>query len=209
VLQELNELLDVNLAGFTVVKTNDSGVAVSKLDTEGDDLAALSERSWVFDLRPEGTGKGPASFRFPAAKARELEVTFKRYADADLVEVKPEVALAGLRLRPDWTWLWLTLIVAGGSVGAWAFIRRGRAAAANVEAAPVYAIPSQLTPFTVLNLLRRLHKDDRVLLSADQRGELVTTIRDLERDFFGPRKNGEPSRDLETLARRWVDAARN
>lgn len=205
VLPELNELLDVSLAGFTVVKTNDSGVAVTKLDTEGDDLAALSERSWVFELQPAGSGKGPASFKFPAAKASHLEVTYKRYADADLVEVKPEVALAGLRLRPDLTWLWVTLLAAATAAAVWWHIRRGRAQAIEADAAPAYVIPVDVTPFTLLNLLRRIQGDERLPLSAQHRDELVSTIRDLERDYFGPRRNGDPTRDLSALARRWVE----
>jgi hypothetical protein len=76
------------------------------------------------------------------------------------------------------------------------------------DAAPAYGIPSQLTPFTVLNLLRRIHGDDRLALSAQHRAELVATIHDLERDYFGPRRNGEPTRNLDTLARRWVEVAK-
>ena len=207
-LPELPELLEVSLPGFTVVKTNDSGVTVTKLDTEGDDLAALSERSWVFELRPEGTGKGPTTFKFPAAKAGNLEVTYKRYADADLVEVKPEVALAGLRLRPDLTWLWVTLVAAGVAGAAWWRVRRGRGRAAEADVPPAYLVPAQLTPFSLLNLLRRIHGDGRLALSAQHREELVTTIRDLERDYFGPRRNGDPARNLDALAKRWVEAAK-
>lgn len=208
VLPALPELLDVSLAGFTVVKTNDSGVAVTKLDTEGDDLAALSERSWVFELRPEGTGQGPATFKFPAAKAGNLEVTYKRYADADLVEVNPEVALAGLRLRPDLTWLWVTMFAAASGLAAWWQIRRRRGRAHDVSSAPAYTIPAQLTPFTLLNLLRRIQGDGRLALSPQDREELLSTIRELERDYFGPRRNGEPARDLDALARRWIESAR-
>jgi hypothetical protein len=69
VLPELPELLGVALAGFTVVKTNDSGVTVTKLDTENDDLAALSERAWVFEPARRHR-QGPATFRFPPALAR-------------------------------------------------------------------------------------------------------------------------------------------
>jgi hypothetical protein len=205
VLPELNELLDVNLAGFTVVKTNDSGVAVSKLDTEGDDLAAASERSWVFELRPEGTGKGPASFRFPAVKAKDLEVTYKRYADADLVEVKPQVALAGLRLRPDWTWLWIVLGLLAAGTGAFLVIRQRRAGAHVAEPAPSYHVPEPVTPFTVLNLLRRIQADQRLSLAAGRREELAGTIRQLELDYFAPARNGDAPRDLSSLAHRWVD----
>ena len=208
VLPELPELLEVSLPGFTVAKTNDSGVTVTKLDTEGDDLAALSERSWVFELRPEGTGKGPTTFKFPAAKAGDLEVTYKRYADADLVEVKPEVALAGLRLRPDLTWLWVTLVAAGLVGAGWWKARSGGARGPEADAAPAYTIPAPLTPFTLLNLLRRIHADERLALSAQHREELVTTIRDLERDYFGPRRNGDPARNLDVLAKRWVEAAK-
>lgn len=204
VLPELKDLLDVSLAGFTITKTNDSSVNVTKLDTEGDDLASLTERSWVFELRPEGQGKGPALFRFPPAKAKGIELTYKRYADADLVEVKPELALAGLRLRPDFTWLWvlLGLAMAGGAA---TFAVRRRLAVRPAEAGEAaYAMPAQVTPFTALTLLRRIQADDRLALADERRGELARTIRELEQGYFARPTNGSPNGDLTRLLQTWL-----
>lgn len=208
VLPELKDLLDLTLAGFTVAKTNDSGVAVAKLDTEGDDLAVLSERSWVFELRPQGTGEGPSVFRFPAARAKDLELAYKRYADADLVEVKPEVALAGLRLRPSLLWLWLVLGFGGAGVTAFLWIRRRRQSVEAAVAIPDYALPDPVTPFAVLKLLQRMHGDQRLALASERRAELATAIRELEADYFAPKRNGDAARDLGAIARRWVEVTK-
>jgi hypothetical protein len=152
VLPELKDLLEMDLVGFTIAKTNDSGSSLSKLDTESDDLAALSERSWVFNLEPAVRGKVPL-YSASQTKSKDFELSYKRYADADLVEVKPELAIAGLRLKPDLTWLWLLLagvVVAGGGVSAWIF-RRRHAAHSVSDDDSAYALPAKVTPFTALS----------------------------------------------------------
>lgn len=206
-LPDLSDLLEVSVAGFTFVKTNDPGVVISKLDTESDDLAALSERSWVFELRPTGRGAGPAVFRFPAAATPEVELTYKRYADADLVEVAPEVAVAGLRLRPDRIWLWLLLVCGAGSVIAAGAIRRRRTLRTGAATVSAYTMPAPVTPFATLSLLRRIHGDDRLALETVQREELGRTIRTLEQDLFARPMGGGSQADLTVLLEAWLAKA--
>jgi hypothetical protein len=205
---DLKDLLDLNLAGFRLAKTNDSGVTVTKLDTEADDLAGLSERTWLLELVPaEGRrGHPPAVFHFPAARSQEVALAYKRYADADLVEVKPEVALAGIRLKPDWTWLWLTLALLGAATGGFIVWRRRQARATVEPRQPRYLVPSPATPFNVLNLLRQMHRDEHLPLSADRRAELTRAIGELEQGYFAPPTNGKPDRDLAAFARAWVES---
>jgi hypothetical protein len=206
---ELKELLDVGLTGFATTKTNDSGANLTKLDTESDDLAALTERSWVFNLEPAGHGKPPALFQFPKARSKDLEITYKRYADADLVQVKPEVAVAGLRLRPNLTWVWVVsiIVVAGG--GSLVILRRRQIARPVVTAEMSYTLPDPVTPFAALKLLRRIEADPKVSLRDARRGELVQTIRDLERGYFAPPSNGSPNGDLTTLLQSWLPKQRD
>lgn len=208
VLPELPDLLEMSLTGLEVVKTNDSGVLIAKLDTEADELAAASERTWLLELAPAARDAFPAVFHFPKAKAPNVELAYKRYADADLVEVKPEVALAGVRLRPNLVWLWILLLAAAGGTVAWVVWRRQRQRAASAVTAPVYVVPEPLTPFTVLGLLRRLHGDPRLGWADNHRTELAGAIRELEQDYFAPPSNGAPDRDLAALARRWVENAK-
>ena len=206
---ELKELLDVGLPGFVIAKTNDSGANLAKLDTEGDDLAALTERSWVINLEPAGRGKPPAGFRFPESRSKDFTISYKRYADADLVQVKPEVALAGLRLRPDLTWIWVlsALVVAG--VGALVILRRRQITQQVVTAEAPYTLPDPVTPFAALKLLRRIEADPNVGLRDARRGELVQTIRDLERGYFAPPSNGSPNGDLTALLQSWLPKQRD
>lgn len=207
VLPGVEELLDTAMAGFSITQTNDSGVAIGKLDTEGDDLAAVSERSWVLELKPESDDRGPATFRFPTAKSKDMAVTFKRYADADLVEVKPELALAGVRLRPDRTWRWVMLGVVAVAAVAVLLIRRNRSATVATAEAAVYAMPAVVTPFSALHLLRRMQDDPRLPLSSGQREELGGNIRALENDFFSQGAKGTPKPDLEPILNRWLATA--
>jgi hypothetical protein len=204
---DLQGLLDLNLPGLRIAKTNDSGVTITKLDTEAEDLAGLSERTWLLELAPAASGhaQAPALFRFPAARAKDVALTYKRYTDADLAEVKPEVALAGIRLKPDLTWLWFILALAaagGGTLLVW----RRRHARPTLEAdRPRYCVPTPTTPFNVLNLLRQIQRDEHLRLSADRRAELTRAIGELEQRYFAPPTNGKPDRDLAALARTWVE----
>jgi hypothetical protein len=209
-LPELKELLDVNLPGFKMEKCEDRGLTVVKLDAEGDEVAAVSERNWLMTLAVDPPGRPPGSFSFPKAALPEAALTYKRYADADLQEVKPEVALAGLPLRPRSVWTWVGsgagLLVLGIGLVWW--LRQGKAVA-PAETAATYSLPAQITPFTVLSLLRRMQSDEKLGLNPEQRRELGDAISGLQQYFFGRPagdRNGKP--DLEQVARRWVSCAR-
>jgi len=205
---ELKEILEAGFPGFVIVKTNDSGSNLAKLDTESDDLAALTERSWVFNLEPAGHGKPPALFEFPKARSKDFEITFKRYADADLVQVKPEVAVAGLRLRPDLTWVWFLSIFVVAIGGASLYLRRRLIAHPVLAAEVSYILPDPVTPFAALKLLRRIEADPAIAMPDARRGELVKTIRDLERGYFAPPSNGSPNGDLTSLLQSWMPKQR-
>jgi hypothetical protein len=137
-------------------------------------------------------------------------MSYKNYSDADLVEVKPEVALAGLSLRRDNWWKWfeggvMLLIIAA----AWAWWWRRQKAAEVSEVPVAYAFPSEITPFTVLNLLERMKADEKLTLNAEQRRELSEAIENLQRYFFSrPTAGRNGDHDLEQVARRWISCAR-
>jgi hypothetical protein len=76
-----------------------------------------------------------------------------------------------------------------------------------VVKAPLFTLPREATPFAVAALLHRIRNSDKVSLSAEQRSELTGEIAVLERAAFADGANGhgeEPTRELETLAKRWI-----
>ena len=93
---DFKELFEFAPAGFKIDETEDSGPAIQRLDSEKDDLAAVSERNWVVKMSADHSVANAARFVFPKQKRAEMKVAHKRYVDADLAEAAPEVALSGL-----------------------------------------------------------------------------------------------------------------
>ena len=143
----------------------------------------MSERNWLIKLRVAEDAPSSLAFKFPEAALSGAKMIYKRYADADLVEVKPELALAGVTLRPKPWWHWLAggivLITALGGTAWW--LRRHKPAAAQER--PLYILPEPTTPFTVINLLRRMHSDASLQWTDANRAELAQSIQSLENHF--------------------------
>ena len=73
--------------------------------------------------------------------------------------------------------------------------------------APVYSLPTQITPFALIQLLRRMESDSSLQLEAAPRSELLKTIRDLEAHYFARSRNGHAEPDLASIGREWVGRA--
>ncbi|MDQ3623043.1 MAG: hypothetical protein M3463_11210 [Verrucomicrobiota bacterium] len=205
---ELASLLELHPAEFTVAKIEDPGVSLSKLSLEGDQVAAVSDRTWRVELTAGDKGALPRAFQFFKAKRDDLKLDYKRYADADLVAVEPNVALAGVALGPSRTWQWVTagiLLLSVLAAGVWKAVRRKPAA---VEPSARYVLPQTITPFSVLSLLRRIHQDPQLPLPAQRRTELTETIAGLERHYFAHAGSNGASPNVEAIARHWVASAR-
>jgi hypothetical protein len=214
-LPELKELLDPEIPGFKIEKINDQPQVIAKLDTGGDKVAPASERGWLIPyVIDEKAGDNP-SFRFPALKLAG-DATYKRYADADLEDVKSQVALAGIRLRPIQWWKWIAGAVAFvllvGAAATWITLRALRSHRRATQV-PAYHLPQTLTPFTVMDLLRRMYGDQSTGLSTQLREQLLTDIQSIEHQYFANRGNGNtsgsgngdtPPPDPTDLAKRWL-----
>jgi len=206
---ELSELVKTNFTDLRVEEISDQGLSVAQVDSESDDLAPVSERNWMLKLRLAENAPASLPFHFPQAALAGAKMVYKRYADADLVEVEPKLALAGLSLRPRPWWHWLVVgvvlfAVAGGAV--W-WLRRHKPETSQEK--PIYVLPEPATPFTVVNLLRRMQADASLRWSDAKRAELTQNIQRLEAHFFAPERNGDPEPDLTDIGRRWVELAGN
>ena len=139
----------------------------------------------------------------------DAKITYKRYADADLVEVKPTLALAGVPLRPRPWWHWAVgiLLIAGAVAALALWLRRKAHPAATL--APAYSLPTQVTPFALIQLLRRMESDATLPLGETPRSELLKTIRELEAHYFARSRNGHAEPDLARIGREWVDRVAN
>jgi hypothetical protein len=213
-LPELKELLDPEIPGLKIEKINEQPAVITKLDTEGDKVAAASERPWMINYAIDERAAGSPTFRFPALRLTG-DATYKRYADADLEDVKPQLALAGVRLRPTKWWKWPAAIAAALVVliaAAWLTLRAAKKRRATRKP-PTYTMPHTITPFTVMDLLRRIHGDQAIGLSTPLREQLLTDIKTIEQEYFARREatsegNGNGDRattaNPSDLAQRWL-----
>lgn len=207
IIPDLGELVNLSLPGFKIDKTTDHGLAVTKLDTDGDAIAPVCERNWLLDLVRANDAKTPAAFQFLKPSVPVEETAYKHYEDADLVAVKETLALAGLPLAPanPWRWVGSAAVCLVCAAGLFFLLRQPR----RVDAGPAfaYALPAHITPFSVLSLLRQMERDARAGLSAERRAELARAITELERRHFGPGAETNGDAELERLARDWVGRA--
>jgi hypothetical protein len=206
---ELSELVKTNFTDLRVEEITDQGLSVAQVDAESDELAPVTERNWLLKLRVTENAPASLAFHFPEAAIAGAKTIFKRYADADLVEVEPKLALAGLTLRPRpwWQWLVVGIVLLGVAGGAVWWLRRHQPETSQEE--PVYVLPEPTTPFTVMSLLRRMQGDTSLRWSEASRAELTQNIQRLEAHFFARERNGDPKPDLTGIGRRWVELAGN
>jgi len=200
---DLGQILDLRSPGFHQVKADDQGVSVSRFDPEGDTTAVLSERSWLVALRAvDGLPKPPETFRFAAAKVDGAEMTYQRYADADLTRVTPVIALNERYGRPSRArvgWAAGAAAVAIALAAAAAAFRAFRPRPGR-ERVDRFRMPEPVTPFSVLGLLREIQHDDG--LSGPAGRELAASIHRLERHYFAEPSAAEP--DLRAIATAWL-----
>jgi hypothetical protein len=200
---ELEAIADVGSEGFEVVRTDDQGVSVTRFEEEADTITVSSERTWMVTLKArEDAASKPETFRFPAAKAKETEVVFQRFNDADMVPAEAEITLEadyGKR-RLHWGW-WVGLGVGLTGVAAALAVLLLRKPKARAGAR--WTMPAPLTPFTTIGLLERIHRDGK--LTEEQREQVQASIRQVERSYFAG--NGEGPADLRAIAEGWIQRA--
>ena len=199
----LDKLVALDIPGFDIVKNDDQGLSVARVESGASSVNAVSERTWLLTLKPSADVGDSLAFRFPQPTGLVAKTVFKQYSDADLVEVESELALAGLVLNPPPTWPWF----AGGAallllgIGAWRLAKRDDAQAA----VPVFEVPEVCTPFAVIDLLQRIATASPKSLEAAHRDRLRSDIREIEQLHFAPdaaQTNGHG--DLQSIARNWV-----
>lgn len=198
---ELQNLVELNPPGFEVVGTEDQGVSVARFDPDSERSLVISERTWLVNLKAqEGLPAKPKTFEFGKPKLDVRDVAYQRYNDADLAAVEPVVSLEQVYGKTSYAWVaWASLaavaaVVALGWVAVWARRRPKRAHSAR------FRMPDELTPFTVLGLLRQIEAQNG--LSPTGKQELADSINRLERHYFVGEQSEHP--DLQQLAASWL-----
>ncbi|MBL8857732.1 MAG: hypothetical protein JNL28_04390 [Planctomycetes bacterium] len=197
---DFKTIADFAPKGFDVAREQDHGASVVKFDDDG--ASVLSERSWTLQLRAKpDLAERPKSFEFAVARLPVQTTEHFRYVDADLASVGPVVDLEQTYGSPRRTWpWWLAAAIAVFGVG-W-FVRRTLRRAPVAETAR-FEVPTNVTPFTVLGLLRDIESANG--LAREEQRAISDEIARIERHFFGSPESPEP--DLKNIATRWANSA--
>ena len=215
-LPDLESIL--NLSGYSLSildVVNEGSLQVKRLHNGPKGLFPQSERSWTVHLDPTRLLRGASQridFEFPAAVSAETEMVYLRFEDMDPVEAAAQVTLVegeavATLAQVDYR-LWgsgvvaVVLALAGVVV---LLVRSRRTDAA--EPPPLFSLPTEFTPFSVIALLHRIKSSPIVDLTDDQRLSLQGDMNTLEQLTFSREGNTSRTQDMESLAHRWLETA--
>lgn len=201
-IPDLKEIVDINEDTFEIIEVQDQGVSVASFDPESNDIEIVCEREWLIELKAAEKAGVPEKFTFCSAKVDDTDMKFQRYIDADLVDVEREISLENSYGRASRAWIyWLlggipAVLILGSLVAIG--IRRPKTVRARR-----YETPSEITPLSVLSLLKQIQGDQSV--REKYRPELDTSIEQLEQHFFYTQ--GDQSPDLDKICKEWLSRA--
>jgi|GEM_PF-1539832 len=205
------QLFDFEQAGFTVEVT-DNGLSINEFVSDGKTTQARADRNWQFTYQRQKDARGAAVLQFPAVKPGipVASAEYQHYQDADLLKLEPAAAAAGIRLHTATSrtlqiagWLGGLLLVAA-AVWFWRRSQKRHAA----QATETLALPAELTPFSVVAFLRRLHHERAEQLDDATREKLRAEIAAIEAAYFRAATPAPTAPDVSSIARRWWEWAR-
>lgn len=203
-LPELDALVELKHAGFDITETEDMDVSVIKFDEEASIPLVATERTWTVTFAARNDLKQlPEEFTFATVLGGgdEAELTYQRFVDADLATVGPLVVFEERYGKVAGAGPWPWIIGLGALAGLWLAARQISARRAAARAIPArYSIPEELSPFSVLGLLRQIEASGGI--SDDFRSELLSEIAQLETHYF--RDDSATAPDLTHIAHTWV-----
>ncbi|GAA5494709.1 hypothetical protein Rhal01_00873 [Rubritalea halochordaticola] len=204
IIPPLDKLIQQSFEGFEVSNIEDRELQIVELDAESDDLAPISSHEWVISLKPIGDSL-PASFSFPEPLlplAKEDGLLRQRYDDVDLLSVEQTVELNKAEAASVNIWLYS----AGAAILAllgFFFVKSRKPAPEQIKH-NVIALPSDLTPVTLLSYLNKIRESQK--LNADQKAKLDQEIKQLQTTYFGPECITPEQEQLKSIAQNWQKA---
>ena len=190
----LDAILQLDLPGFRVKKSDDQGASVSRFAEDRDGV--VTERVWLLSLEPADGGAPPRTFTFGKPKVADCKAVYQRYDDADLATVSAAVALVQVAPR-DPAWAYVVLALAFVAYFAWFFLSKAKAGAA---AGPALAMPADVTPFSTLAVMMAVAA--RARLDDAAKRELAADQARIEAACFG--RADDPALDLRAIAEKWI-----
>jgi len=213
----LDRVVDLaNVPGFEVASVEDRPASVLEIRQRLGRALPVSERSWTVTMRQTAAASaGLASSQFtpprPAPAFANAKLELKRFADADVVALKPgqTITLAAVEGRATRRALiYGVVLVAVAAVG-FALFKIARSAGRQriTSVAPRFAMPQQLTPVTALALMRQIGASPVARLSPAEKQQLITEIKSLEQSAFSTAAARFNDADLRRSLATWISRA--
>ncbi|PQJ28233.1 hypothetical protein [Rubritalea profundi] len=201
---QLDKMLQLPPKGYKVVSIDDRELQIVELDATTDDLAPLSTHEWVVTLATENEAK-PTEFSFPELllpTAKEEGLTLQRYDDVDLVSVEKTISLTETETAGLQPWYFVAGALVLGITG---FLTvKSRKAAPVTGPSNVIALPTDLTPVTLLSYLEKISQSPS--LNDEQKAKLELEIGQLQASYFGPEALQTDEDNLKSIAQTWQKA---
>jgi hypothetical protein len=203
---EFDQLLKSSLDNFTLTDSSGGEISIAKLDAESKQGSPITERNWMltFTKTQKGTNNSAIEFSFPEQVTETKEMLFQRYDDADLVAASQTIILEQNYSQKNSKWLGLALLLflILGLI-ALKFKRRNLTSSGSKENISNFNVPNEITPFSVLGLLRKIHKEKD--FPEDIQLQLDESIASVEKQYFD--REDERSLNLKNIAEEWVNRA--
>ncbi|MEJ7590443.1 MAG: hypothetical protein WKF77_02770, partial [Planctomycetaceae bacterium] len=206
----LEDLVDLKFDDFEVTNVEDNKLSVSKFDQDSPEPAVLSEHLWTVSLkdRNDASVRKDRTFQFASARVEPKESFYQRYDDADLKAVEQTVVLAQNYDTPVASgYKLLASIVIGflclAGIAGYFLYRSGTST--DTQSAALWQVPEDITPFSVLTLLKSIAKNNG--MPAHAHAELTQSIAQIERYYFANDADLVKP-DLVSEAHTWVGKAR-
>ena len=203
---ELDQLLKPSLDNFLRTELSGGEISISKLDAESKKGSPISERNWILTFtKSENESAGPdLNFSFPEPIIETEEILFQRYDDADLVSSSQTIKLEQRYDKKNSKWfVWVLLIFFLLLTIVFKFRRKTSSSSKQTETVSDFYVPHEITPFSVLGLLRKIHNEKD--FAQDIQNQLIESIASVEKVYFD--KENQKSLNLKDIAEEWVNKA--
>ena len=202
----LNQLIKPKVGDFLQTDISGGEISVSRLDAESKEGSPISERNWILTFtKPENlSAKSGLTFSFPEPAIKTKEILYQRYDDADLVSASQTIQLEQKYDKKKSKWIFLILLILI-FLSTLAFKLKKKASSHFVKKEDLanFSVPNEITPFSVLGLLRKIHKEKD--FAKDIQLQLNESIASVEKVYFD--RENQQTLNLKDIAEEWVNRA--
>ncbi len=207
VIDDLDGYFEYERAGFEA-EVIDGTLAITEFVSDGIARGPRADRNWQITYRRQADLDVVAAFPLPQPTEAppSSAIKYKLYRDADLLELGPEEAAAGVDLpvaSASDLKRWI-LPAAGAVVLLILIILIARSRKPREKTEQELTAPAEPTPFSTVAFLRRVRSECG--LSEKDQTAITEQIHEIETNCFRPGESSEP--DLRKIVKKWFGVAK-